>query len=211
MSYTSTVVFFIFCGFLSAWLSFSIAYLMLKSWVTVRRGYLIVFPIGFSLLGMGYLLLDMAYVLPTLGIPDWIQLSLATGGFAFLAGTYILRRESTDGFRVRSALSILGFSFVFAVVAYVYLISNLPVDGLFRIANLVLLGYVIYSLNRMLKSQHELSSVVLGFTFLVIEQFSLLLWAFDRSFVWSLIFAQLVRVAGLVILVVFLVRAFRHV
>jgi hypothetical protein len=211
MSYTSTVVFFIFCGFLSAWLSFSIAYLMLKSWVTVRRGYLIVFPIGFSLLGMGCLLLDMGYVLPTLGIPDWIQLSLATGGFAFLAGTYLLRRESTDGFRVRSALSILGFSFVFAVVTYVHLISNLPADGLFRIANLLLLGYVIYSLNRMLKSQHELSSVVLGFTFLVIEQFSLLLWAFDRSFVWSLIFAQLVRLAALVILVVFLVRAFRHV
>lgn len=184
---------------------------MLKSWVTVRRGYLIVFPIGFSLLGMGCLLLDMGYVLPTLGIPDWIQLSLATGGFAFLAGTYLLRRESTDGFRVRSALSILGFSFVFAVVTYVHLISNLPADGLFRIANLLLLGYVIYSLNRMLKSQHELSSVVLGFTFLVIEQFSLLLWAFDRSFVWSLIFAQLVRLAALVILVVFLVRAFRHV
>ena len=87
--------------------------------------------------------------------------------------------------------------------------SSLTAELAFRVVNVLLLGYVIYSLSKALKTQTELSSVVLGFTFLVIEQCSLLLNTLDRAFVWSLVFAELVRIVGLLILAIFLVRGFQ--
>jgi hypothetical protein len=219
MVYSATILFFVITGFLSAWLSFSIAYLMLKSWLLVRQDYLLGFPVGFGLLAFAYTALDINYVFPMTNAWNWERLLLGTFGFSFLAVTYFLRygaKERDNSEAVRLALGVLGVLTIcsFAPVFLLpesFLPSFLESESAFRIANLVLLGYVIYSLGQALKTQTELSSVVLGFTFLVIEQFNLLLHAFDRAFVWSVVFAELVRVVGLLILAIFLVRGFQRV
>jgi hypothetical protein len=218
MVYSPTVLFFIITGFLSAWLSFSIAYLMLKSWWMVRQDYLVGFPVGFGLLAFAYTALDINYVFPLSNSWNWVRLFLATYGFSFLAVTYFLRYgvKEREGFgATRFALSTLGGLTVFslalvAALSPTLLPSFLQSEFAFRVTNLVLLGYVIYRVGQALKTETELSSVVLGFTFLVIEQFNLLFHSFDRTFVWSVVFAELVRVVGLLILAIFLVRGFQR-
>lgn len=217
MTYSPTLIFFIACGFLSMWLSFSLAYLMLKSWQTVREDYLLGFPVGFSLLALAYAMTDIAYVIALTNSWGLMQLFLSTWGFAFLAVTYFLRSASRagKGGAAHLAFATLGGLMV-ATLAAVFL---MPVEFLpphasaelaFRVVNLILLGYVIFNLNKALKVETGLSTVVLGFTFLTIDQFSLLANTLDRIFVWAIIFAQLVRVVGLLILTVFLVKSFER-
>ena len=212
-----TVEFFFFGGFVSAGLSFGIAYLMLASFRTIRSEYLLGFPIGFTLLGFSYASFGLAYLMPFLGIvASWFYLLLDCYGFAFLAFTYFFRKSSftsaTSG--PRRWYFLLAISAAVVVLAVFLSTSFLPsfreVDGFFRVINLVFVGYMIYSLNRALKTEAELSSVVLGFTFLAIDQYSLLLWVLDRGFDWAFVFAQLIRIAGLAILVAFIIREFRR-
>jgi hypothetical protein len=217
MAYSPTLIFFIGSGFLSAWLSFSIAYLMLKSWTMVRHDYLLGFPVGFGLLALAYVTLDINYVYPLTNAWNWERLLLGSWGFAFLVVTYFLRHgaaERDDTPATSLALGTLGVLTVFSlalvvILPFTLLPSFLTTELAFRVVNLVLLGYVIYSLSGALKTQTELSSVVLGFTFLAIEQCSLLLNSLDRAFVWSVVFAELVRIVGLLILAIFLVRGFQ--
>lgn len=217
MVYSPTLFFFIVSGFLSAWLSFSIAYLMLKSWTMVRLDYLLGFPVGFGLLALAYVALDVNYVFPLTNAWNWERLLLGSWGFAFLAMTYFLRYHPAKGegagatnlaLATLAVLTVFTFASVIAL-HFTLLPSSLTAELAFRVVNVLLLGFVIYSLSKALKTQTELSSVVLGFTFLAIEQCSLLLNSLDRAFVWSLVFAELVRIVGLLILAVFLVRGFQ--
>ena len=212
-----TAGFFFFGGFVSAGLAFGIAYLMLASFRTVRSEYLLGFPIGFTLLGFSNAFFGLAYLMPFLeGVTSWFYLLLDCYGFAFLAFTYFFRKSSltsaTSG--PRRWYFLLAISAAVVVLAVFLSTSFLPsfreVDGFFRVVNLVFVGYMIYSLNRALKKEAELSSVVLGFTFLAIDQYSLLLWVLDRGFDWAFVFAQLIRIAGLAILVAFIIREFRR-
>ena len=217
MVYSPNLLFFIASGFLSAWLSFSIAYLMFRSWTTVRRDYLLGFPAGFGLLAFSYVALDINYVFPLTNAWNWERLLLGSWGFAFLAVTYFLRhgaagRDDTPatGFALGTLGILTLFSFALVVILpFTLLPSFLTTELAFRVVNLVLLGYVIYRLSGALKTQTELSIVVLGFTFLAIEQCSLLLTSLDPAFDWPVVFAELVRVVGLLILAIFLVRSFQ--
>jgi hypothetical protein len=212
LAYTLTVLFFIACGIISSWLSFSIAYLMFRSWRTIQRRYLVGVPIGFILLGLGFVTWDLSYVSPPMAFWSLIQLSFSTFGFGIIAASYAFRlRESGRGD------PILRFAFLILVVIVTVIVLSLPnftaylaTDGPFRIGNLIFLGYIIFCLNLVLKAEAELNSVALGFIFLAIDQFSLFLWALNREFLWPLLFAQLMRVAALIILAIFLVRGFQR-
>lgn len=215
--YSLTAAFYFFGAFFSAGLAFSIAYLMLASFRTVRSQYLLGFPIGFTLLGFAYVFYGLAYLMPFLeDNSTWFYLLLDAYGFAFLAFTYFFGRASQASTRIgpeRWYLLLTASAGVVAV-AVVLSASLLPefraVDGFLRVANLIFIGYMIYSLNRALKAEAELSTVVLGFTFLAIEQYSLLLWALDRAFEWAFLFAHLIRMTGLAILVAFIIKEFRR-
>jgi hypothetical protein len=209
--YSSTLLFFFSCAFLSAWLSFSISYLMLKSWMTVRDDYLLGLPIGFALLALAYVVLDVSYIYPLTYFEKWAQSLLSVWGFIFLAATYYARSERKKPSRMLFSILCL---FAITTIAAFSLVAFLSYSAMVRkiassIVNLMILGYIIFRLNQGLKSQRELSSVVLGFTFLAIEQCALLFAAIVPEFVWSIIFAQLVRIAGLVTLTIFLVRGFQ--
>jgi len=196
-----------FSSIVSAVLAFSIAYLMLRSFRIMRRDYLLGFPIGFSFLGFSYLFFSVSTACPSVGeIARWLDLFSATYGFAFIGGTYFLRRRGAVG-----PLSRWLFSMVILAVLVVLLVEVVPPFGalpvymaavrVFLVANLGLLGYTIFSLNQALKqSPHEVNLLVqTGFILLAFGQYSLLIWTLDRG-LWSSAFANLFRLAGLVAL-----------
>ena len=216
MVYSPTLIFFIVSGFLSAWLSFSIAYLMLRSWRVVRQDYLLGFPVGFGLLALAYVVLDINYVYPLADAWNLERLLLGSWGFAFLAATYFVRYGSVKrdwtaaaNFSLATLGALAAISLALVLILPFTILSSYLGTG-FVLVNLFLLSYVIYSLSRALKAQTELSTVVLGFTFLAIEQCSLLLNSLVPAFLWPVVFGELVRIVGLLMLAIFLVRGFQR-
>jgi fumarate reductase subunit D len=180
---------------------------MLRSFRVVRRDYLLGFPIGFSFLALSYLFLAVSTEFPSVGeVARWSDLFSTTYGFAFIAGTYLLRRRGAVG-----PFSSWLFSLAFLAVLVIVLVEVVPPFGalpsyavgaqVFVIVNLGLLGYIIFSLNQALKrAPHEVNFLVqTGFILLAFGQYSLLLWTLDQG-VWSFALADLFRLAGLVAL-----------
>jgi hypothetical protein len=198
-----------FSSIVSAGLAFSIAYLMLRSFRVMRRDYLLGFPIGFGFLALAYLFLAVSTAFPSVSeVARWSDLFSTTYGFAFIAGTYFLRRRVAAG-----PFSRWLFSLAILAILIVVLVEVVPPFGglppyavgaqVFLIVNLALLGYIIFSLNQALKqSPHEVNFLVqTGFILLAFGQYSLFLWTLDQGF-WSFALANLFRLAGLVALLI---------
>lgn len=160
MAYTLTVLFFIACGVISTWLSFSIAYLMFRSWRIIQRRYLVGVPIGFILLGLGFVTWDLSYVAPLMALWSWTQLSFSIFGFGVIAASYAFRlRGSGRGDPVlRFALLTLAVIATVIVLSLPNFTGYLAAGGPFRIGNLIFLGYIIFCLNLVLKAEAELRS-----------------------------------------------------
>ncbi len=196
-----------YSSIVSAGLAFSIAYLMLRSYRVTQRDYLLGFPIGFSFLAISYLFSAASSTGPSVSeITRWLDLCSTTYGFAFIGGTYFLRRRGAAG-----PFSRWLFSLAVLAILVVVLVEVVPPSGalpaysvaaqIFLIVNLGLLGYIIFSLNQALKqSPHEVNFLVqTGFILLAFGQYSFLLWTLDQGF-WSFALASLFRLAGLVAL-----------
>jgi hypothetical protein len=194
---------------ISAVLAFSIAYLMLRSFRVTQRDYLLGLPIGFSFLALSYLFFAASAATPSVeDIARWLDLFSTTYGFAFIGGTYFLRRRGTTG-----PLSSWLFSLAVLGIVVVILVEVVPpfgalppypvTDQTLRIINLGLLGYIIFSLNQSLKrSPHEVNFLVqTGFILLAFGQYSLLLWTLDQGF-WSFVLSNMFRLAGLVAILI---------
>ncbi|MGA2790128.1 MAG: hypothetical protein ABSF00_05095 [Candidatus Bathyarchaeia archaeon] len=118
----------------------------------------------------------------------------------------------------RASVWLFSLLIVLAVIVVVTILvpsrmvvpSYRTVDELFRITNLALLAYILFSLYQALKGErHEVGAMVLsGFVFLAGNEYSLLLWALDRG-LSSLVLAHVMQLAGLVTLAVALTKGFR--
>ena len=207
-----------FLSFVSAGLSWCIAYLMLVSYRTLYRKYLLGFPFGFSFLGLSFASFGISQLLvfPE-NLASWLALLLGTYGYLAICLSYALKKESGAG-TTESRMSdwVFFIVIVLATMVVLALLISTPIlpsyqvaDSGFRIVDLGLLAYIIYSLNETLRNRTELNSVILGFTFLAIQQCLELLWALDRTFLFPFLFGQLVAFVGLLILVIVLVKGFR--
>ena len=205
---------------ISAGLALFIVYSMLTVFRTARREYLLGFPIGFSFLAVGYIVFGVSYAVPALEeLASWLYLSLVSYGFAFIAGTYFLRKRNSW----RSAGRVSVWLFSMLVILAVLLLSVIvaspcllvppyrAVDEVFRTANLAMLAYILFRLYQALKAKrHEVGVMVLsGFIFLAGNEYSLLLWGLDGGF-WSLAFAHVMQLGGLVTIATALVRKSRR-
>jgi hypothetical protein len=208
------------CDVVAAGLSMFIVYSMLRLVRVVRREYLLGFPIGFTLLTIGFIAFGVSYAFPGLEeLASWLHLSLVTCGFAFIAGTYFLKKKSLwKRVGVMSAwlFSILVVLAVAAVILIVVpprflLPSYRGVDEIFRTTDLVLLIYIIHSLYQDFKPRRiGLGGMVLtGFVLLVGNQYSLLLWGLDDGF-WSFALAHAMGLAGLAMLATALSTGFQR-
>jgi hypothetical protein len=199
---------------LSAFLALLIALSMVKSFTVMQRDYLLGFPIGFSFLAVSYLALGASLIVPAVEqTARWAYLFLQTYGYAFLAGTYVLKWMG-----VRKAAQWL-FSILIITLVVVLLVIIPPFLILppyqiaaqaFRVTDIIMLACIILGLSEVLRAEPlEFSRLVFaGFIFLGISQYSLLLWVLDGGF-WSFALAQLLRLLGLVALALVMVRLFR--
>jgi len=194
----------------STGLALFIVYTMFKVLRATRREYLLGFPFGFGFLGVGYIVFGVSYAVPGLGeVGNWLHLTLACYGFAFIAGTYFLRRRRLWKRTGRAAVWLFSLLIVLAVIAIATITIPssmiLPpyrtVDEFFRSTNLILLAYILISLYEALRRERlEVGATVLsGFILLAGNEYSLLIYALDYGFS-SLILAHVMQVAGLTIL-----------
>jgi hypothetical protein len=204
---------------ISAALALFIVYSMLTVFRATGREYLLGFPIGFSFLAVGYVVFGVSYAVPSLEeVASWVHLALTSYGFAFIAGTYFLKGRSLRRPVRRVSVWLFSLLIVLAVivVAAIVVPSQMvvppyrTVHALFRITNLALLAYILFTLYQALRGERlEVGAMVLsGFVFLAGNEYSLLLWALDRGS-WSQVLAHVMRLAGLGILAVALAREFR--
>ena len=198
-----------YSSIISAGLALGIAYLMLRSFRMTQRDYLLGFPIGFSFLALSYLFVAASSAIPAVNeVARWFEVFSATYGFAFIGGSYFLRRKGATG-----TVAHWLFSLAFLAIVVVILVEVVPPFGAFPpysvaaqillIINLGLLSYIVFSLNQALKQPpHEVNFLVqTGFILLAFGQYSLLLWTLDQGF-WPFTLANLFRLAGLVALLI---------
>lgn len=204
---------------ISAGLALFIVYSMLTVFRATRREYLLGFPIGFSFLAIGYVVFGVSYASPGLEeLASWLHLSLVSYGFAFIAGTYFLRKRSLWRSVGRASVWLFSTLVILAVVVVAMIVVPTPlllpshraVDEVFRTANLALLAYILFRLFQALRDErHEVGAMVLsGFVFLAGNEYSLLLWALDSGF-WSFALAHVMQIAGLITLAAALARRVR--
>jgi hypothetical protein len=204
---------------ISAALALFIVYSMLTVFRATGREYLLGFPIGFSFLAVGYVVFGVSYAVPGLEeVASWVHLALTSYGFAFIGGTYFLKGRSLRRPVRRASVWLFSLLIVLAVivVATIVVPSQMvvppyrTVHALFRITNLALLAYILFTLYQALGGERlEVGAMVLsGFVFLAGNEYSLLLWALDRGF-WSEVLGHVMRLAGLVMLAAALARGFR--
>jgi hypothetical protein len=200
-------------------LALIVVYLTFRLFRTVRMEYLLGFPIGFSFLAVGNVALGISYAYPMFEeLASWLHLFIVSYGFAFLAGTYFMKTRKAS--RSVGRASVWLFSSLVILAVFVVAVIIVPphslfppyrfADEMFRIVNLVLIGYILLSLYQALKNEpHSIGSMVLaGFIFLATSQYSLLLWALDEGF-WSLALAHPFELAGLLTLTITLARGLR--
>jgi len=203
----------------SAALAFFIVYSMLTVFRATRKEYLLGFPVGFGFLALAYLAFGISFAVPSLEeVASWLHLTLVSYGFAFIVGTYFLKKRSFGRSMGRVSVWLFSLLIVLAVMVVATIVLPSPmivppyrtVDELFRIANLILLAYILFSLYQALKDErHEVGAMVLaGFGFLAANEYSLLLWALDRG-VSSLVLGHVMQLAGLLTLAAALAKGFR--
>jgi hypothetical protein len=201
--------------FVSVGLALALVYFFFKAYKATRSVYLLGLPIGFSFLACSYAFLgaSLLYGGGTV-IPEefmWLRLITRSYGFAFVAFTYFFssRTERTTKrfLSVISLVSAISLLFVLGILMMTPPFLELPpaniVDECFTIANLVFLGYVIYSVVKRL----ELARVPISglwaptaFSLLCLGQYSSLIWEIDGSQA-AFAFAHGARIASLILLI----------
>jgi hypothetical protein len=196
---------------LSTALAIYTAHLMLRLYRIIRRDYLLGFPIGFTSLALSYSFYAVRYVFPSLGeLAGWLGLMFGTYGFAFIAGTYFLRKRSeAKSLLAKARLWFFSLGVILLILFYLLIVVPLfarfpayqDADDIFRLVNVALLTYTIFSLNRAVRDEPRglESNVLLGFLFLTIGQYTHLIYALEDGS-WSLVFTYLLRILGLVAL-----------
>jgi len=203
----------------SAGLAVYIVHSMLSMFRSTRQEYLLGLPFGFSFLAVAYIVFGVSYLVPSLEeLGSWLHLTLACYGFAFIAGTYFLKKRSVRKTTEHASVWVFSLLIVLAVIALATILVPAPmivppyrtVDEYFRTANLILLAYILFSLYQALRRERlEVGVMVLsGFILLVGNEYSLLLYALDYGFP-LLGLAHVMQIGGLATLAVVLRKRFR--
>ena len=197
----------------SAVLALVLVYLFLKGYRLRRSVFLLGLPFGFSFLAASYIFLGLSLQYGSnQGVSDaflWLRLFTQSFGFAFIAFSYLFssRAQRTAKYFF-AAISLASFGSVlllFGILVIAPPFFQLPsvgfVDEVFRIANLLFLGYIVYFLIRRLESfptsVSELISAPIAFLILWIAQFCSLIWGVDGSLT-AFVAAHIARIISLV-------------
>jgi hypothetical protein len=206
---------FVVSEFFSVVLAFVLVYFFFRAYKATRSVYLLGLPIGFSFLACSYVFLGASLLYGgDIVIPEefiWLRLITRSYGFAFVGFTYFFssRTEGTTKrfLSVISFVSAISLLFILGILMVPTPFLELPpatvVDECFTIANLLFLGYVIYSVVKRLKLARVPVSLLwapTAFSLLWLGQYSSLIWEIDGSQT-AFAFAHGARIASLVLLI----------
>jgi hypothetical protein len=173
-------------------------------------------PIGFGFLGVSYALSALSHSFPIFPANPltWFQLVSRPFAFAFLAFTYYFSKQKNSRLLWDLTLSILivalSSAFVMFLVAPSVAMSDYHTLSIFvRILNIVFLLYIIlHTIRSHLEAQNSKTILTpFGYMFLVISQYSLLIWGFDNND-FAFYGALVLRWTGLVLFLLIAYRTF---
>lgn len=201
----------------SAIVCFIIVRFMIKPYWLTRESRYLGLPLGFSFLGVSYLISALAYSkLFYFFELLWIQLLARTFAFVFLVVTYHFSKKPSKNTRllwdttfsllIVTLIALFLLVVIFPQVAsHSYNSSQLYV----RIFNIICLSYIaIHTLRSHVKKPDPTTIwVPLGFILLAISQYSLLFWYIDDSFA-AFTGSLALRLAGLAVFLAVVYRSF---
>lgn len=163
---------------------------MVKPYQLTKEARYLGLPLGFSFLGMSYILSTIAFSRPLYIELAWLQLLTRTFAFVFLATTYYFSTKSAKGKRLLWNIT-LSLLIVFFITFFMVLVISpqFAANGYnfaqtyLRFVSVLFLAYVaIHTIRSHIKKPVPTTiSFPLGFILLGISQYSLLFFYFDGS------------------------------
>ncbi|MDD3792981.1 MAG: hypothetical protein PHY74_07605 [Candidatus Bathyarchaeota archaeon] len=206
---------FMAIGVVSLLLVLVLVFLFFRVYRYHRSLFILCLPLGFLFLALSYMFLFAHFFYPNVpGLSAslmWLRVVTQTLGFTLIASSYLLSGENKGGTKfslftlsVWSIFSVICFFGLLFVINPVGALSIYSVNGIFTVANLALLTYILYFLITKLElkqgSVYGLVSAPVAFAFLWLGQFSFLIWKFDGGTA-SLFGSEITRVISLVLFI----------
>jgi hypothetical protein len=191
----------------SAILCFTLVSFMIKPYKLTGESRYLGLPLGFSFLGVSYVLgaTALSELFSPYGELSWIPLLARTFAFSFIAFTYYFSKKPSKKTRLLwditlSLLVIFLLSSVAAVLIFPQLAASsyMSTQQYFRIFDIICLMYIsIHALRSHIRNPDPTTIwIPFGFALLGISQYSLLIWVIDRSN-FAFTGGLLIRLAGL--------------
>jgi hypothetical protein len=175
-------------------------------------------PLGFSFLGISYVLgaTALSGLFSPYMVLAWLPLLARTFAFSFLVVTYYFSKEPSKNSRrlwdiaIGLLVTVLVAS-VAAVLIFPQLASSsyMPTQQYLRIFDIICLTYIsFYTLRSHIRNPDPTTIwIPLGFILLGISQYSFIIWAIDQSN-FAFTGALLIRLAGLIVFLTVSIKTF---
>lgn len=197
---------------ISAILCFILVWFMMKPYRYTKKGRYVGLPLAFGLLGASYLFSALIYAKLSCFPEDvlWLQLVARTFAFVFLAATYLFSKKNSETSQLlwNITFSVIVVAIITSIIAIVFLpefnFENYRVASSYvRIFIIISLIYVIICTFRSHIAKPDSTTLLtpLGFILLAISQYSLIIWAAEKSMIawWG---ALALRWGGLAIFLI---------
>jgi hypothetical protein len=202
----------------SAILCFILLSFMIKPYKLTREARYLGLPLGFSFLGVSYILgaVALSQIFSSYKEIAWIPLLARTFAFSFILVTYYFSKTSSKNTRLLwditlSLLVIFLVSSVTAVLIFPQLAASsyVSTQQYFRIFDIICLMYIsIRTLRSHIRNPDPTTIwIPFGFILLGISQYSILIWTIDRSN-FAFTGGLLIRLAGLVVFLLVSYKSF---
>jgi hypothetical protein len=164
-------------------------------------------PLGFGFLGVSYAFSAISYS-PIFDFPDhgWVQLFVRAFAFLFLAITYYFSKSEKKSrllwnITLGILAAILTTLILLTIISPQFLLANYRIDQIYvRVFSLICISYIaIHALKSHLEKPEPTTLMIpLGYVLLGMGQYSVLIWAVDRS-IFAFFGSLALRLAGLTI------------
>lgn len=199
----------------SAIMCFVLLRFMIKPYEITGESRYIGLPLGFGFLGITYVISALAFYIPHVFGPNtiYIQLIARTFAFLFIAITYYFSKKPTENSRLLWKITLTVLTALLITSFLIMSVPNINLEGYgitrnyFRVINLTIILYICAHTFRSHIEKPDPTTVwiPLGFIFLLVSQYSLLLFQLDGGL--YAFFAGLIL--RLIFLSVFLIVSFR--
>jgi len=205
----SQSLFFIYL--LSGLVGASISVYVFKISRLFSSSYLFGLVMGFALISFGdfffSVTVNFANKSDSFNILHWIQLSITSFGYAFLALVYYFQKSTEKKFSLIIKSILLSLTPIISLLLFVIVTENIEIplfqqyNEYFRIVNIISIGYVMFRTfnNSEIKNRKNLILIPLGFAILLLSQFIRFLFAIDPMF-FTLELSGILKITALTII-----------